>query len=96
MILFDESRENIALHFDMHHGYGNLDLAIEEIEEQDRDEFKIFVHERNHFNPHIMFISKTDIADKWFGTLFPWLERCEKNLVLISWMVMIQKDCMRI
>ncbi len=79
MILFDESRENIALHFDMHHGYGNLDLAIEEIEEQDRDEFKIFVHERNHFNPHIMFISKTDIADKWFGTLFPWLERCEKK-----------------
>tara|TARA_B100000787_G_scaffold98836_1_gene72897 strand:- start:918 stop:1715 length:798 start_codon:yes stop_codon:yes gene_type:complete len=79
MILFDESRENIALHFDMHHGYGNLDLAIEEIDEEDKEEFKNFVYEKNYFNPHIMFISKTDIADKWFSTLFPWLERCENK-----------------
>ena len=25
-----------------------------------------------------MYISKNDILDKWFKTLFPWLERCEK------------------
>ena len=24
-----------------------------------------------------MFIAKPKIADKWFGTLFPWLSRCE-------------------
>ena len=79
MILFDETKENIALHFDMHHGYGNLDLAIEEVEEQDRKELKKLVYEKNYFNPHIMFISKTNIANKWFNVLFPWLERCEKK-----------------
>jgi hypothetical protein len=79
LILFDEKKRNIVLHFDMHHGYGNLDLAIEEIEKQDRSEFKKFVYEQSYFNPHIMFISKANIADKWFNTLFPWLERCEKK-----------------
>jgi len=78
-ILFDSKKENIALHFDMHHGYGNLDLAIEEIQEQDKEGFKKFVYGQNFFNPHIMFISKTSIANKWFGVLFPWLERCEKK-----------------
>jgi len=24
-----------------------------------------------------MFISRPEIIDKWFGSLFPWLERCE-------------------
>ena len=79
LILFDEKKENIKLHFDMHHGYGNLDLAIEEIEEKDRNEFKKFVNEKNYFNPHIMFISRVNIANKWFAALFPWLERCEKK-----------------
>ena len=79
LILFDKKRENIKLHFDMHHGYGNLDLAIEEINEIDKDEFKKFINEKNYFNPHIMFISKPYIANKWFNVLFPWLERCEKK-----------------
>ena len=79
LILFDNKRENIKLHFDMHHGYGNLDLAIEEIDEIDKDEFKKFIRQKNHFNPHIMFISKPQVANKWFNVLFPWLERCEKK-----------------
>jgi len=79
MILFDKKKENIALHFDMHHGYGNLDRAIEEVQEQDRNDFKKFVYEKDSFNPHIMFISKVNILDRWFNTLFPWLERCEKQ-----------------
>ena len=74
-----EKKENIALHFDMHHGYGNLDLAIEEVQEQDRSEFKKFVYSQNSFNPHIMFIAKRKITNDWFNTLFPWLERCEKK-----------------
>ena len=78
-ILFNKKKENIALHFDMHHGYGNLDKAIEEIEERDRNDFKKFVYEQDSFNPHIMFISKPHIIDNWFSTLFPWLERCEKK-----------------
>ncbi len=79
LILLDEKKENIALHFDMHHGYGNLDLAIEELDKNDKAEFKKFVYDENSFNPHIMFIAKPYIANRWFLTLFPWLERCEKN-----------------
>jgi len=78
-ILFNKDKENIALHFDMHHGYGNLDLAIEEVQEQDKKEFRKFVYTENSFNPHIMFIAKKKITNDWFNTLFPWLERCEKK-----------------
>tara|TARA_Y100000389_G_scaffold85488_1_gene82227 strand:- start:62 stop:862 length:801 start_codon:yes stop_codon:yes gene_type:complete len=78
-ILFNKDRENIALHFDMHHGYGNLDLAIEEVQDQDKKEFKKFVYTENSFNPHIMFIAKKKFTNDWFNTLFPWLERCEKK-----------------
>jgi len=79
LILFDNNKQNIALHFDMHHGYGNLDLAIEEIQNQDKYEFKKFVYSQISFNPHIMFIAKKFFVNDWFNTLFPWLERCEKK-----------------
>ena len=39
----------------------------------------IYVNNRICFNPHIMFIAKACIADKWFSSLFPWLFRCEKE-----------------
>jgi hypothetical protein len=77
-ILFDKKKKNLALHFDMHHGYGYLDIAIEQMQQKDKEEFRDFVDSQNTFNPHIMFIAKPDIVNEWFKTLFPWLERCEK------------------
>ena len=62
----------------MHHGYGNLDKAIDVLDNKDRSEFKNFVNENSSFNPHIMFISKAEIMDKWFQDLFDWLFECEK------------------
>ena len=79
-ILFDKNIKNIALHFDMHHGFGHLDMAIEQLQQADREEFKYFVYNQNTFNPHIMFIAKHEIASNWFEVLFPWLERCEKKI----------------
>ena len=79
LILFDKKKENLALHFDMHHGFGNLDIAIEQINDQDKKEFREFLYERSSFNPHIMFIAKKKTIDQWFNVLFPWLERCEKK-----------------
>jgi len=76
-ILWNSKKENILLHFDMHHGYGNLDKAINLLDISDSEEFRNFVHTENSFNPHIMFISKSDIANVWFKKLFVWLERCE-------------------
>ena len=77
-ILFDEKKQSLALHFDMHHGYGNLKKAINLIEDEDKLDFSNYVNNSISYNPHIMFIAKPKIMDKWFNTLFPWLERCEK------------------
>ena len=63
----------------MHHGYGNLDKAINLLDNEDKNEFRKFVNISNSFNPHIMFISKPEIANKWFSKLFPWLFRCENE-----------------
>jgi hypothetical protein len=77
-ILFDKKKRTVNLHFDMHHGYGNLDKAIEVMNLEDRKEFSDFVKTSTSYNPHIMFIAKANIHQKWFETLFPWLLRCEK------------------
>ena len=45
---------------------------------KDREEFKKFVSSKSKFNPHIMFVSKKNILEKWFHDLFKWLFECEK------------------
>ena len=77
-LIFSKKKESIKLHFDMHHGYGNLDKAIEMLNDDDKLDFKKFVENNNEFNPHIMFIAKPKIIKLWFSALFPWLEKCEK------------------
>ena len=78
LILLDEKKENIALHFDMHHGYGNLSKAITLVNREDRSDFFNYVNTSTSYNPHIMFIAKPKIVNKWFETLFSWLFECEK------------------
>ncbi len=78
-VLFNENYQTIKVHFDMHHGYGNLEKAIKLLEKEDREDFNTYVNTYNYFNPHIMFISQKKIINKWFEALFPWLERCEKE-----------------
>ena len=77
-IFFNDKKQSIAFHFDMHHGYGNLNKAIELLDIEDRSEFLEFVNNSTSFNPHIMFIAKAKILDRWFNALFPWLFRCEE------------------
>ena len=77
-IFYDKNKRTINLHFDMHHGYGNLHKAIDVMEDTDREEFRHFVNTSTSFNPHIIFITKPLIADKWFESLFLWLFNCEK------------------
>jgi len=77
-LLFGKDKETIKVHFDMHHGYGNLNKAISLLDEKDRREFKKYVETFNIYHPHIMFIARTEVIESWFSTLFPWLERCEE------------------
>lgn len=77
-IFFNRKKRSIKLHFDMHHGYGILEKSINLMNKNDKNEFKKFVNNNYMFNPHIMFISKKKILDRWFRDLFKWLFKCEK------------------
>tara|TARA_B100001123_G_C15249781_1_gene1002363 strand:- start:482 stop:1282 length:801 start_codon:yes stop_codon:yes gene_type:complete len=77
-LIFNHHYISIKIHFDLHHGYGVLDKAISVMNEEDKEEFKVFVNENKTFNPHIMFISKKKFLEKYFQDQFDWLFRCEK------------------
>ena len=77
-ILFDINKHSIKLHFDMFHGYGLIDKAINVMMEKDKKDFKEFIYNSKEFNPHIMFIAKPNIMNNWFTDLFYWLDECEK------------------
>ena len=77
-IIKQKKKQNIKLQFDMHHGFGVLDRAIDSMNIIDRENFRKFVNEEIKFNPHIMVISKKKILNMWFKDLFSWLFKCEK------------------
>ena len=78
LIFFNKKKQSINFHFDMHHGHGNLKKAIDIMNDNDREEFRKYVNNSYIYHPHIMFIAKPFIADKWFQDLFTWLFRCEE------------------
>ena len=77
-IIFNHDKQTISLHFDMHHGYKNLDKAIQLLDKENKNDFLHYVKTKNHYNPHIMVIARPYILEKWFNELFTWLERCEE------------------
>ena len=40
--------------------------------------YKIFVNKNVSFNPHNMIICKKNFLLRYYDSVFPWLERCEK------------------
>jgi hypothetical protein len=78
-LLFNNGLQDLKLHFDLHHGYGNLDKAILLLDHNEKQDFNEYLKSNHKFNPHIMFIAKKKIVNKWFSSLFPWLERCESE-----------------
>ncbi len=77
-LLFNKKKRNLKFHFDLFHGKGNLDAAINFLDEKDKNDFRYFMESRTSFNPHNMFICRTKILKNYYETIFPWLERCEK------------------
>ena len=68
------------------HGEGNLDKAISLLDnEDDRKDFNEFVNTEVSFNPHNMFICKSNkILNNYYNTIFfPGLKNVKKSLVLI-------------
>ena len=68
-ILYNSNKETLVLHFDMHHGYKNLEKAIKYLDDENRDDFNNYVNSKDHYNPHIMCIARPEILDKWFNSL---------------------------
>ena len=76
---FFKKGRNIRFHFDMFHGIGVLDKAIDLLDSKDREDFRKYVDTQVMFNPYNMFICKNkSILFIYYSAVFPWLEKCEK------------------
>jgi len=76
--IFSKKGRTIRWQFDMFHGNGNLDKAIELLPDKDRNDFKHFVRSETGFARGNMFISNsTTIIDNYFSYIFKWLKDCE-------------------
>ncbi len=72
------SKMSIRYQFDMFHGNGNLDKAINLLPVKDKYDFKKFVRKNFSFNQGNMFITKSSkIIDLYFSEVFSWLKKCE-------------------
>ena len=54
-----------------------MDVAIDQLDKYNKDDFRNFMNNNTSFNPHNMFICKREILKPYYETVFPWLERCE-------------------
>ena len=78
-MLFDKNKRGIKFHFDLFHGNGNLDKAIQFLKIRQRG-LQEFVEKNVSFNPHNMFICKSKkILEDYYKSIFPWLQRCEEE-----------------
>ena len=77
-VFFSKKTMTIKVHFDMYHGFGNLDKAIELLEVNDKNDFRNFVETEGSFNPFNMFICQSyKLLNDYYKTVFKWLEKCE-------------------
>jgi len=74
-----KSKRNIRFHFDMWHGNGNLDKAIDLLDNNDRKDFREYTRKNVSFSRGNMFVCRSKkIMYDYYNSIFPWLERCEK------------------
>ncbi len=74
-----KKNRNIKFHFDMFHGNGVLDKAIDLLNIEDREDFRDYVNNNNCFNPANLFICRSGkIIERYYETIFKWLSDCEE------------------
>ena len=75
--IFKKGR-NIKFQFDMFHGNGILDKAINLLNDDDKKGFQEYVNQETSFNSGNMYICKSkDIMKDYYKILFDWLKKCE-------------------
>jgi hypothetical protein len=78
-LFYNKNKRTLKFHFDMMHGHGNLDKAIQVMDKNEKKDFTNFVNEEVSFNPHNMFICRNkEILFSYYESLFPWLFKCEE------------------
>ena len=78
-LAFLKKNRSIKLHFDIFHGTGNLDKAIDMLDEKEKNDFRSFTRNKKSFNRENLFICRSKkLMDSYFNSVFEWLERCEK------------------
>ena len=74
-----KKKRSIKFHFDMFHGNGMLDKAINILDIKDRSDFREYVNSNHSFNQGNMFICKSKkLLSKYYENIFNWLFECEK------------------
>ena len=73
-----KAKRSIRFHFDMWHGNGNLDKAIDLLNDNDREDFRNYTRTNVSFNRGNMFICRSKkTINNYFTTVFEWLNKCE-------------------
>ncbi len=63
----------------MWHGNGNLDRAIDLLDDKDREDFRKYTRAKISFSRGNMFVCRSKkIMNSYFESIFSWLEKCEK------------------
>ena len=74
-----KSKRNLRFQFDMWHGNGNLDKAIDLLDDNDKEDFREYTKKNVSFSRGNMFVCRSKkIINAYFNSIFPWLQRCEK------------------
>jgi hypothetical protein len=74
-----KSKRNIRFQFDMWHGNGNLDKAIDVLDDDNKEDFRKYTLENVSFSRGNMFACRSKkIMNNYFLSIFTWLEKCEK------------------
>ena len=72
-------KRNLRFHFDMWHGNGNLDKAINLLDDNEREDFRQYTRQNVSFSRGNMFVCRSKrVINDYFSSIFPWLQKCEK------------------
>ena len=77
-VFLSKKKMSVKVHFDMYHGFGNLDKAIDLLDSENREDFREYVNKSTSFSPFNMFVCKSpSLLNNYYISLFNWLKKCE-------------------
>tara|TARA_B110001452_G_C15222188_1_gene423686 strand:- start:863 stop:1675 length:813 start_codon:yes stop_codon:yes gene_type:complete len=74
-----KKNRNIKFQFDLFHGVGLIDKAIDVLDEENKEDFREYINKNVSYNQGNMFITRSKkIMNMYYSTVFQWLNECEK------------------